>query len=368
MNEYKVRLYSKDGVLQSEITDFQKIAYTKEVNKPGILTLDLAGSNLSIPYAEKTGQFEVWRRPEEQVWYRDFIGIIRKFHWYFKDYPIITYTCPGILDMLRWRWILFYANTLNRTKFVGVKAETIANTLVKYNATTFSTIGRLRVGTISGLSVEADGAEGTAMDWFCAYDNLLTSLQKLCQPGVGGGDFDIVKLTPTTYQWRWYTGQLGTDRTSSVVFSMGYGNMADPVYDEDYIPESTAAFVGGKGEDSARAYQVVTGANYDASYNNTEIFVNGNNIDTDAGLIAEGQSKLASIQTKPNFQFTVLQTPKCLYGVHYFLGDLVKAINPYNGMTYTHKVQKATVGIEKGGGDTVDVELSCTSMSGVGVG
>jgi len=61
-------------------------------------------------------------------------------------------------------------------------------------------------GAIGGLTVEADGTDGTTIDWFCAWDNLLENLQKCAK--VGGGDFDVVKTSSTAWQYRFYTGNL----------------------------------------------------------------------------------------------------------------------------------------------------------------
>ena len=352
--EYKLRLFNSSGLLKGEITDFDKLSYTKVVNAPGIMSLGMSMYNLAVPNIAYTSQIEVWRKPEYQAWYRDFIGLTRKAKWSYQDgLPYVEYTAPGIIDMLRWRIVAWTANYANRSRFIGAAFETIANTLVKQNCNT--AIGRLRGGNITGFTVEASGGYGGTIDWFCAYDNLLKTLQKLCE--IGAGDFDVVKTSPTAWQWRWYDGQLGTDRSATVTFAMGLGNMADPEYEEDYITEATAAVVGGKGEDNNRATSIRTGANYDVSLNNTEIFVNASDADTTAGLDTAGDEKLAEVQMKPRFKFSVQQAPACLYGVHYFLGDITKAINPFTSSADKYKVQEVTVNVPKKGQEDIDVKL-----------
>ena len=122
-------------------------------------------------------------------------------------------------------------------------------TLVSYNAGSSATAGnsRLRTGTISGLTVEADGANGNTLDWFCAYDNLLESLQKLA--AIAGGDFDLAQTAVGAWQFRWHTGQLGTDRTATAIFALERSNMANPQDQLLRTVEKTACIVGGKGGD-----------------------------------------------------------------------------------------------------------------------
>jgi hypothetical protein len=261
------------------------------------------------------------------------------------------------MSKLAWRIVAWTAAYTNRSKFTSAKAETIANTLVKYNITSDATIanGREREGALTGVTVEADGAEGNTIDWYCAYDNLLETLQDLTL--VGGGDFDLVKTSSTAWQYRWYTGQLGTDNSSSVTFALERGNMGNPVYIDNRLNEKTVCIVGGQGETSSRTIEVRTGTNY-AAGNNIETFEQATDITTQAGLQSRGDKALAEVEAVKEFSFDVLQIPGCEYGDDYVLGDLVTAVNPYDQTTYTVKVQSVSVSIEKDGTEDINVEMS----------
>jgi hypothetical protein len=234
--------------------------------------------------------------------------------------------------------------------------------LVTYNITSSATTGngRKRNGTnwpASQISVQADGAGGTNLDWYCFGENLLDNLQKMAL--IAGGDFDLVKTSPTAYQFRWYLGQFGTNKSASVKFALGLGNMGAPDYSESRMDEKSVACVWGKGEEASREYVTRTGVNYSAG-NDIELFVNASNVEAGNadGLNDQGDQKLREVEAIRTFGFDALQAPATLYGVHYGLGDLVSAVNPANGSIYTLKVSAVTQTLEPDGKQKIFVELS----------
>jgi len=356
--DYRLDVYDTSGVLKYVLTDFTALSFMRQVNTPGVIQFSVRGDHPLLSTLADKWQVEVWRKPDGGAWTREITGLYRMLTWAYGEKPTAQVFCNGLMSMLSWRIVNWTAGYTNRSKFVGVKAETIANTLVKYNAAASATIanGRIREGAIAGLTVETDGAEGNTQDWFCSYDNLLESLQDLCK--VGGGDMDLVKTSATAWQWRWYTGQLGTDRTATLTFALDRGNMANPIYQDNRTQEATVATVGGKGEGADRAVAIRTGTNYNVNTNNIEVFVNATDIDTTAGLNIRGDVKLAEAEAVKQFNFDVLQIPSSAYGVHYFLGDKITAINPYSGASYTMKVQSVTVSLGEDGAESIAVEMS----------
>jgi hypothetical protein len=212
---YRLDVYNTAGVLQKVVTDFTFLSYTKSVNQPGLLRFGLKGDHPLLSSLADKWQFEVYRKPAGQAWARDFAAIYRQPEWTFTDKKNAILLCPGLLSLLSWRIVNWPASTANRTKFSAVAGETVMKTLVNYNAAASATTGngRKRNGAITGLTVAADTAAGSTVSWYCAQANLLETLQDLAH--IAGGDFDLVKTSATAWQFRWYTGQLGTDRTAS---------------------------------------------------------------------------------------------------------------------------------------------------------
>jgi hypothetical protein len=357
MTDHKVRVYDTAGVLQYELTDFLSLSTDRTVNASGMATLELSGYHTLLKNIQDKWQLEYWRQPDGQSWYREFAGIYRKSAGEYVETPRSILAIPGIASMLGWRVVAWYANTDNRSKFLSTKGETIMKTLVNYNAGAFATVvnGRWREGAITGLSVQTDGATGNTIDWFCAFDNLLSTLQDLAR--VTGGDFDLVKTSSTTYEFRWYVGRLGTDRRTTVLFALERGNMEIPVYEDNYINQATVAIVGGKGEDSARAHTTRTSADYHVTNNNIEVFVNATQANTGSGLQSKGDEVLATMSAIRKFSFNIIQTPSAQYGVHYFLGDLVSGINPYSGVKAGYKIIGASIALPSKGKEKISIKL-----------
>lgn len=354
--EYRLDAYDTAGVLQAQITDFLSLAYAKRVNAPGILTFELNGAHSLLSSLADKWQFEVMRRMPGQAWVQDFSSIFRDPEWSYVNTQRFKANCQGLMSMLGWRIVNWYADTINRSYWLGAKGESILKMLADYNAGPNATTGngRIRNGAITGLAIEADGAHGNTLDWYCAYDNLLDTLQKLAF--IAGGDFDLVKTSATVYTFTWYTGQRGTDRTATVKFSMELGNMAEPAFITPRSQEKTVATVGGPGEGSVRMVVNRTGVNY-AAGNDVEMFVNATDASTSAGLNAAGDQALAEAQARDAFDFKVLQTPASRYGIEYFLGDLVTAINPFNGASYTQKIMGVDVALGDDGKENISVVM-----------
>lgn len=357
--EYKVRVYDRTGTLTHEIVDFYALAYSKRVNAPGMLTISLNGAHAVVSTIALDYQVEVWRRSvaEGIAWYCDFYGLFRDAQRAAGDggNVVATLFCPGQMSLLGRSIVGYRTGVADRSEFTSAKAETIAKTLVLYNATTSGTTGdgRVRDVTLSGISNQADGATGNTLDVACSFQNLLSALQEIS--AVGGGDFDLIKTGGATWQYRWYAGQRGTDRSASVVFSLAYGNMASPVLRYNAIDERTVAIVGGQGEEDARAVVVRTGANYNAAYNAVETFVDGRNYTTTAGLNAQGDRQLSDSQARVSLEFDVLQTTATTYGQEYDLGDLVKAV--FAEYSATKKIIGVSVSVTLSG-ETISVEVA----------
>ncbi len=354
-SEYRLDIYTAGGAKVAELTDFLTLSYQRKVNAPGLLSVSLLGDHRAIGQMEYNSTVVLYRRNIGLGfdWTHEFTGLMRSWRMRYTDHNLYEATMPGIMTMLSWRIVAWPAGTSNRSMFSSVKAETIMKTLVNYNAGANATTsnGRIRAGTISGLSVEADGGHGNTLTFACAYDNLLDTLQTIA--AVGGGDFDLVRTGASTYEFCWYTGQLGSDRSASVIFSLERGNLAEPQYTNDHLDERTVAIVGGQGEGDIRDIVVRTGTGYSAS-NDMEVFVDARSVAETGGLAVRGDARLRDLRAKRDFGFRITQTPGCSYGVNYMLGDLITA--QYGGISEVRKITGVTVSLANNGSEQIEVE------------
>jgi len=359
--EFYISVLTAAGTEKRLITDYLSLVYTRSVNDFDYCVFQLPDNHAAMNDLVDKCQIEVYRRNMDYGidWYRDFVGLLRKPIDFATDSDgatTATFAAMDILGMLAWRTIAWYTGVTDRSEFTSVKAETIMKNLVKYNAGSLALAsnGRIRDAVITGITTQTDAAGGNTKSWSCApEDNLLETLQKLVSAGAGG-DFALVKTAAATFEFRFYSGQLGTDRTATVVFSLANGNMTEPHYIVDYTEEKTVAIIGGEGKGADRVVVVRNSTAFNPSTNNIETFVNGSSYKTVTALEAVGDGELYDRQARPSLTFKPLQTKATAYGLHYFLGDLVSA--EYRGVTTTQKIQRVTISHNDDGAEDVAVE------------
>lgn len=361
---YELRVVDTSGNTQAVITDSLSIGYTRRVNEPGMLSFFVKDNHPALSYLTHNAQVEVYRRNADigLSSYRDFVGVIRKLTWNTQEATSLRIDAPGIMNVLSWNIVGYTAGKVDRNSFTAKPAETILKNLVKYNATSLGTVvdGRARAavdgsGKLSGLftiTVQVDAAGGNTLTLDKAWGNLLTTLQDVAT--VAGGDFDLIKTAATTFDFRWYSGQRGTDRTSTLTFALDRGNMANPTFIDDRIQEVTVAIVGGQDQGTARTLVTRTGTDYGAT-RMMEGFLSAATDTATGSLNAQGDIALDDWRSRPQLSFDVLQVPNAYYGVHYDLGDKVKAV--YRGVSYTQKVNGVSVSFDSSGFESIGVEM-----------
>jgi hypothetical protein len=157
--------------------------------------------------------------------------------------------------------------------------------------------------------------------------------------------FDNVVLKPNgatgqMFVFRWHPGQLGTDRRSTVIFSTAFGNMAEPRLTTHNAQVRNSAYVVGQGTGAGRDWRLREEAGSIAlsPWGRRETIVDAREVplgDT-AALDDKGDTALAENKATQSFTFKVLQSPGCVYGKDYFLGDLVTA--RFRGVDYDKKI------------------------------
>lgn len=363
--DYCIVIKSRAGLpihtLTGQEDGFRWLSYTKKLNDAGLLMFDLNADHPAIDDLEQDGQIEVWRWDDANSIsaYVDFESLYVDEERSSDDdgNSIFRASCPGILDFLARECVLWYANTSNRSSFSSAKAETILKTLVTYNATSSATTGNSRLYNtdLANISVASDGAGGNTIDFACAYDNLLESLQKVAL--IGDRDF---YLTRTAAQaWQFNTAQyLGTDRSADVTFALNFGNMSHPILKRNRLGERTVVVVGGQGTDTARTLVRRTGTNYNSTYNSKVVFYAATEYTTTGGLNSAGDTRLSELQARNSLKWRFLQQPGCLYGSHYFFGDIVTGY--YQGVTSAQQIVAVTVTYEPNNQnpETIDVETA----------
>lgn len=360
--EYRIDLLSTAGVKVAELTGhdgrgFLGLEYSKKVNDIGAAAFTVDGASPALAFLGRRTQVQVYRRNRELGinWTRDWDGFLVKREQRTRQSTTVKFSALSTAYLLNDVIVAYRAETVNRSMFSSVAAETVLKTLTSYNAGTLGTLadGRIRQSGVSGFTVgvATDLARGNVVSFACAYDNLFAALKDVAR--IAGGDFDLLRTSGTTFSLEFYLGQLGTNRSTTVVFALEYGNMRDPIYVWDDTNTRTVAIVGGQGRDAER--EVVATTTALSATLARELFVNASNSKTTAALTSEGNANLYSSRTRETLDYAVIQTAASAYGRDYFLGDIVRSV--YGPVNITQKITGIKVGFDAAGSENIDVEL-----------
>ena len=220
--------------------------------------------------------------------------------------------------------------------------------------------GSLAAGRqIVGLTCEADSHEGlddegNQISLCYRYDNLANVLEEIS--GIGA-DWDVVETGPGAYQFRVYYDMGGNDLTEDntdgntpVTFSFENQNIETINYMEDRSAEVTVCYGVGKlinGTRKITERKSLYGADIDSVWNRIEATADATTQDTEAAQMIAADGFIADNMLKLEVSFVAKQTPTCLYGVDWDLGDLVGFY--FMGTYYKMRITQVTVEVSADG-------------------
>jgi hypothetical protein len=355
--QYVVQVYNSAGTLQATVVDYLTIKISRVVNGIDVLALAIGGTSPSIANFVYGGIVEVYRQDIEAgiASYREYAGIIRGIAQTITDQTIYDIQAVGFNAILADRQVAYYSGVTNKSQYTAQPAETIMKSLFNQNlgSTATTANGRFLDGRLTGATASATTGAGTSMSIGVAQLNLLQALQKIQTSA--GGDFAVVYTTPATYTFTWYTGQLGTDRTATVTFSVGNGTIGKIVIRTSRVDDITAVVVAGQGEGSARAI-VTRPASLPTGLDLREGYVDARNQKTTTEYQQLGDVTLAlATRQRTSVDAVVLQSNALRYGRDYFFGDLVSV---YTGAaTVTRKIATIELSLSIEGAESINVGL-----------
>jgi hypothetical protein len=377
MYELHLRHYDRAGVLQRSVLEPLWARYTDQVNDQQPLVFALNADDPQAASMAELDIFEVMLRNKvlgiqavDGGFVRSYVGILRDWDMATNDYGVtaMEYRCAGENHILSWRSVLYPANVNNRSSFSGAAAETLYKTLAQYNLTIDASTanGRQRDGDLLAgmgydITIAGDGGLGNPISAAFMGANVLSVMQKLAERA--GGDFALRWQGGDAWEFDFYVGQLGQDKSSGserVLFSLATDTMRGPRL-KRFGARATSAAAAGQGEDDQRMIEVVTGPDYAADYD-FEMFVDARNEKTAAGVNGCGEQKLEETRIREELTFGVLQTSRQFYSPvpvtgrkTYKAGDLV--LVDYGGEN-VRKVESVTVNWKApGSGDAFQVDV-----------
>jgi len=348
--ELYLRLYDRLGSLKKGYLNPLWARYTDSVNKAAPIVFALNTDSDGVDQIAEFDLVEVMIRNLDLGLFEndnDFVsayrGLVRDWDLSTNDDNVefIEFKCPGLNHILDLRSILWSAGFENRAAFAGIPAETILKTLVSYNCTDLASTG-------NGRQRNGDLLPGMGFDVRLGYDNgggeilsasfkggkLLGALQRVADQA--GGDFALSWLGGQIYQFDFYPGQLGDDKSSGserVLFAISNQTMRNPRLIRTGAT-ATSAIAGGDGQEELRNTSEAFGPDYASDYD-IEIFVDARQEKTAAGRVYRADLKLDEKRIKERLTFEVQQTGNQFYSPiaiagrkTYKPGDLVAAVYP----------------------------------------
>lgn len=367
LTEYRYLIHILDASQEpvAICDDALSVSYKAEVNAPGLCAitvpedhqiLDLISLDTIIvvyisypalsPVAKNAGQgYEV-----------DFVGVYRDREISTDQNGNVYHTLliPGLNEVLSRYVVAYFSGVTDKTQWVATELSEIIDDVVVANCTASATTGsgRFRDATvIHGLTTGGTVAGTDAVDFGVSPGtNVLDLLRELAP--LAGVDFSV-SLNSGDIIFQQHDGQLGTDRSDSIIFDLALDNVVGSGYTLDRLREKTVAIVGGQGEASSRIFAVRFGANY-AADNDKEFFINASDKEEDE-LTAIADAELVNYAARVQLQGSIAASLGYVYRRDFELGDLVKM--SFAGFEETKKIDSVQVVFDQGQRMTIQFEL-----------
>jgi hypothetical protein len=354
---YELHIYNTAGIKQSIATDALSIKSQSAVCAVGIMTMQFSSLSNNAQYMVTNNTIEYYREDLQQgiALYLEFAGLIQIVETTYQDDTILTVVVADYNILLANRIVAYKAGLSNLSTFNNLPAETVMKLIFDYNLGANATVanGRYSNGTITGAVTTASSGAGNLISISCSNQNVLLVMQKIQQ--TAGGDFEVVYTAPSVYTFTWFTGQLGTDRTATVIFSVENGTIGKLVAATNILNQINLIHVGGQGEGSARAI-VSRPAVLPTDISAKEYFIDARNETSTTAYTVAGDTALEDARRNAfSVQAKVLQSNGLRYGRDYFLGDKVGIL--VNNFVYTCKINSVTISFGADGQEVVDVGL-----------
>lgn len=360
MLNYRIVVSDPFGVPLADASNFVSLKYSRVVNTWSTATIELPATfpqqYLRIP----DGRLEIWRNgilDTETTW------LIKQIQWtrtddgdqaitVEADTPLCLFREPG-------RAVLYRSGDANAS--VATFADDAIKDIVRANAGTGTTGAR----DISAyLSIAPDLSLAPEVSKQFAFRECLKVFQELADTAAQQDvylAFDVVAPTPSTLEFRTYTGWRGVDHRfpngiNPIIIGPEFGNMGACELTLDYRGEITYVNAGGRGEGAQRLIGAASDtARIGASpFGWREKFVNATQYTTSTGLEAEAEAGVRGGRPRLGFRGKLLNVPGTQYGVNWAWGDYV-TVQAFD-QSFDCRIEAITVTVASGK-ETIDAWL-----------
>ena len=324
---YSLLLYGVGGLYTAEVSCFESLTVERKVNTPAKAIITFDARDEINQYLNLDTMVEVWRSnpllgiglyKESELFHRT-----GKYYWDEKAQAKFVSSLVGYENLLDRRVLL---GGDDEAYCIGYPTETSMKRMVMVQCSVQGS-RNLISSPVLGLTVDGDLARGATWTGYRKGAKLLSYLQEIAE--AKDMAFKVIGVVPGTFVFKAYPNPFGADRTATgmnrttgrnsagnipIIFSeqrgnvstMGYGMMRE-VEGNVAVDVNNNLYVKGSGDT-------------DSPWNHCEFTMSTPTDETTDNVAA---TALASTGAWEDVPVTVIQSPACCYGKHYFLGDRV---------------------------------------------
>lgn len=336
---------------------------------------DIGIGSFTFPYR---GQLHIASVPDRRIAvYRQALGgslnlesvfMLRQFELVTSAAGQYQFTATGydFNELLNRRIVAYYAGSANAeiTDYADDMMKTVVTDNMISNADYSGTPSPARDIDDYGFSVEADASDGPSLTKGFSWRNVLTVLQDLQADSKAQGTevfWGVIPTSETAMQFRTWTTP--RDRTTGsgvnpIVFSLEWGNLANPRLADDYSTEQNYIYAGGQGEQDARIIQTASDTTRmnQSRLNRREGFAFSSG-ETAAAVLTDARNELERNRPTTRLYGDLLDTPLAPYGGlnGWDLGDKVTA--SYGGRQFDVIIRAVHVQMRPNGDEIIKSKI-----------
>lgn len=344
--------------------------YAKRVNGVGWAKLTYGLGELDLDLLQVDSQLQIWRKPPGGSPNLEMVVLLREWELRWSNgLQTVIMKGPDQNDLLNRRIVAYFSGS-ERAFINSVEIDAAMKLIVDQNLLSLA-VDTDRDWSGQGLSSAISAAEGYLIKKGIAWRNVLDLLQELSEASRSAEEevfFEIaVEAVDQTSQdvnfiFRTYVGQPGTDKETLIILSPEWGTLDNVSIKYDYTKEVNFVYAGGAGEGLMRMLGTASDEDLidNSPWGRRELFKDARNEATQDGI--DDTALQVLIERRPTVTFTgqLIDTPLMRYGIHWFLGDRVSAVN--FGRSFSGIIRAVKVTVDQEGKETITARLESTEV------
>ena len=364
---FEVRLLQPDGAPIAMLTKWAHLQYTRVINGAGWVLIKMT-SDFDFTLPDLDLLMEIWRAPDTDsplAW--ECTGFMRK--WKVQRLGRTTEAIlqgPTQVELLDRKIVAYEGGQAKSEK--AAAGDDVMKEVVRENLAPDAgndPYGRDR--NFADFTVAADTTLGSTFNGSIEWLNVLNVLNDISDHQHAKDTpiyFNVVRMDNSAFQFRTYLDQLGLDRTfgpNAITFSEDFGNMENPLWEEDWTQERNIIYGGGQGVDAVRTIdpEKDLGRLHRTKYNRREAFQDARGEDTTLGVARKAFARLIASRPRRTLSGRLLSIPGSLFGKDWGFGDKVNA--EAFGHIFSGMPRVLTVVVDDLGDEEIDATIEAES-------